>query len=126
MTPRTGSSDGSSRQLRSGDATICRELRVADRAAARMRGLLGTRELAAGSGLWITPCSSIHMLFMRYAIDAVFVDADLQIVRIHHQVRPWRFARGGRRARSVFELPAGTAARHGLQVGDALSVTAPS
>lgn len=101
---------------------VVRHLEVADTMASRMVGLLGRRGIEQGGGLWITPCSSIHMLFMRFAIDVVFLDRDHQVVRVHEDVRPWRFARGGRHAHSVLELPQGTIAFHNVRVGERLQL----
>ncbi len=36
---------------------------------------MGRRTLAPGEGLWLPTDASIHMLFMRFAIDAVFLAA---------------------------------------------------
>lgn len=77
----------------------------ADRWFARSVGLLGTGHLEDGRGLWIRPCSSIHMVGMRYAIDVAFLDAEDRVMAIRH-VRPWRFARVSG-ARSVIEAPPG-------------------
>jgi uncharacterized membrane protein (UPF0127 family) len=90
----------------------------------RMRGLLGRATLTADTGLWITPCPSIHMWFMRFAIDAVFLDDQRQVVRVFEDLRPWRIARGGKFAHSVLELPQGKAAFFNLRVGDRLSIEA--
>ena len=60
------------------------------------------------------------MLFMRFAIDAVFLDRDLRVVRVSSRLRPWVPATGAVRADSVLELPAGTAERTGTQAGDVL------
>jgi uncharacterized membrane protein (UPF0127 family) len=95
----------------------------ADRMWLRMRGLLGRGALAPSEGLWITPCTSIHMLFMRHAIDAVFIDEHLQVVRVHEDLRPWRLARGGKFAHSVLELPPGKAAFFNIRVGDKLAIS---
>ncbi|MCZ4497371.1 MAG: putative secreted protein [Thermoleophilia bacterium] len=95
---------------------------VADRMLARMRGLLGRSGLEQGEGLWILPCPSIHMFFMRFALDIVFLDTDLQVVRVHEDVRPWKMARGGKHAHSVLELRTGTIAFYNLRVGDRLSI----
>lgn len=84
-----------------------------------MRGLLGRRSLAADEGLLIRPAGSIHMLFMRFAIDAVFCDRDLRVVAIRRDLRPWRFA-AAKGARTVVELAAGAASA--LSVGDRLSI----
>lgn len=69
------------------------------------------RRLEPGQGLVIEPCSSIHMMFMRFPIDAIFFDRDHTVTRVARSVRPWRgFAFGGRGARGVVELPPGAAA----------------
>ena len=64
---------------------------------------------------------SIHMFFMRMSLDIVFCDADLRVVRVVHDLRPWRMA-GCRRARYVLEIGPGEAARLGLREGMALRV----
>jgi uncharacterized membrane protein (UPF0127 family) len=60
------------------------------------------------------------MLFMRFAIDAVFLDRDLRVLKVAARLRPWVPAVGALSASSVLELPAGTAERTGTQVGDVL------
>jgi uncharacterized membrane protein (UPF0127 family) len=88
----------------------------------RMRGLLGRGALAPSEGLWISPCNAIHMFFMRFPIDAVFLDEQLQVVRVHEDLRPWRMARGGKFAHSVLELPQGKAAFFNIRVGERLAI----
>lgn len=102
---------------------IASHLVRADRMLARMRGLLWRKELNPNEGLWITPCNSIHMFFMRFSIDAIFVDEHLQIVRVCENLATWRMARGGKYAHSVLELRAGKAAFFNLRVGDRLEIT---
>ena len=113
---------GADRTLRLGSEIVTQHLEVADRMLSRMRGLLGRRSLASDQGLWITPCPSIHMMFMRFPIDAVFLDDDLTVVRVHSDVRPWGMARGGRHAKSVLELPAGKAVSCNISIGDRLTI----
>lgn len=60
------------------------------------------------------------MFFMRFAIDAVFIDRQGRVVRVAPDIPPWRFATAARGARDVLELPAGTALRTGTQAGDEL------
>lgn len=110
--------------LRLGDEVVTPELFKADTMWTRMRGLLGRGGLAPSEGLWIEPCSSIHMFFMRFPIDAVFIDRHHQVVRVHEDLRPWRMARGGKFAHSVLELPQGKAAFYNIRVGDRLSIAA--
>jgi len=75
--------------------------------------------LGEGEGLIIRPCSSIHMMFMRFPIDAVFFDADSRVTRVAKNLRPWTgLAMGGRGAEGVIELPAGAA--DGVEPGHVL------
>jgi len=92
------------------------QVRVAGSFIARGLGLLAGAPLQADEGLLIAPCGSIHTLGMRYAIDVVFLDAAGRVLRICPNVGAGR-ARIGRGARSVLELRAGAAARHGLVPG---------
>jgi len=84
------------------------QVRTADTFLQSFLGLMGKPRLPAGEGLLIKNCSSIHMFFMRFAIDAIFLDADDRIVKIYHGLRPWRIVFGGKGARHVLEVPAGT------------------
>jgi uncharacterized membrane protein (UPF0127 family) len=98
---------------------VCARCTVADRALQRMRGLLGRDRLEPDEGILLRPASSIHMAFMRFPIDAVFLDRELTVLRIVHDLAPWRAA-SRRGAKSVIELPAGTCVRIGLAEGDRL------
>ena len=98
---------------------VCERCVLADTALARMRGLLGRSDLPSGEGILLKPASSVHMAFMRFPIDAVFLDRDLHVVKVAADLRPWRIA-GSRGAKAVLEIPAGEASRRGLTVGDRL------
>lgn len=80
---------------------------------------MGRRDLPTGHGILITPCSSIHMFFMRFPIDVVFLDKEDRAVKIVNAIKPWRTAMGGG-GKKALELPAGTAASTGTQPGDHL------
>jgi len=84
-----------------------------------MKGLLGRDRLERGEGLLLRPASSIHTFFMRFPIDAVWLDRELRVVSVTPDVPPWRTA-AQRGARSVLELPAGEAAALGLEPGERL------
>lgn len=106
--------------VRKEDGTVvCAECAVADSAWARTKGLLGRESLGEDEGLLLRPGGSIHMFFMRFPIDAVFLDRDLRVLRLAADLRPWRMA-SKRGAKSVLELPAGRCARVGLTEGDRL------
>jgi uncharacterized protein len=100
---------------------VCERCLLAETALTRMRGLLGRRDLPSGEGILLKPAPSVHMAFMRFAIDAVFLDRDMRVVKIAADLKPWRAA-GARGAKSCLEIAAGEAARRGLTVGDRLTV----
>ncbi|HTH71657.1 MAG TPA: DUF192 domain-containing protein [Candidatus Saccharimonadales bacterium] len=100
---------------------VCECCLIANRPLSRMRGLLGRRELTAGEGLLLAPAGSIHTHFMRFAIDAVFLDGDSRVVGVRSAMAPWHMARA-RGAKAVLELRAGEAQERGIQVGDVLQV----
>ena len=102
-------------------ALVCERCEVPESSFARMRGLLGRDGLDPGSGMLLDASPSVHMLFMRFAIDVVFLDRERRVVAVRHCLRPWRVA-GARRAVAALELPAGTAAALGLEEGDVLSL----
>lgn len=98
---------------------------MAARPLRRMRGLLGRSGLPEGEGILLRPAGSIHTFFMRFAIDAVFLDRDLVVVGIEPSLGPWRTA-SRRSAKSVVELASGECQRRGIEIGDALAVTSPA
>jgi uncharacterized membrane protein (UPF0127 family) len=100
---------------------LAERCRVASSVRDRMVGLLGTAELGAGQGLLIERTQSIHMFFMRYAIDAVFIDASGRVTKVVANLPPWRVVGWARRARDCVELPAGAAAAARTAAGDRLA-----
>ena len=111
------------------DAVLCASPEIAESFGSRFMGLMGRPSLAPGAGLWLRPASSIHMLFMRFPIDAVFLGrpaADRRarrVVAVRAAMRPWTgvvwWARG---ADGCLELPAGTAAASGTAPGDVVAL----
>ena len=80
---------------------------IAESFAERAKGLIGRRGLAPGTGMLITKCNCIHTFFMRFAIDATFLDKSGRVVKVVKGIRPWRlWVWGGWRAASVLETAA--------------------
>jgi uncharacterized membrane protein (UPF0127 family) len=89
-------------------------------------GLMFRRSLPDGHGMLIDPCNGIHMLFMRFPIDALFLDRFDRVKRIYRRVPPWYgvvWLVWG--AHKVVELPAGSLEPHDLPVGEQLEFARP-
>lgn len=104
------------------DAVVADRVEVASSFWSRGKGLIGRRDLPAGFGLVIKPCGSIHMFFMSIPLDVVHVDRHGRIVKILHEIKPWRSGPIVLRSKWVVELPAGAARTTGTQVGDVIEL----
>jgi|AGTN01.3.fsa_nt_gi Uncharacterized conserved protein len=63
----------------------------------------------------------IHMLFVPFYIDLIYLDQEKRVIDIKHQLRPWiGIAYPKKPARYAIELKSGTAARLELKDGDLL------
>jgi uncharacterized membrane protein (UPF0127 family) len=93
--------------------------------ADRSRGLLGRDSIEDGEGMYFANCASIHMYFMRTALDVVFLDAELRVTRVHRRLRPWTTASGGRRAKHTLELGPGSLPEGRPAIGERLVIAEP-
>lgn len=105
------------------DRHLIEKGKVADSFWTRLRGLIGHDPLEAGEGLMIKPCKSVHMFFMRYPIDVIYVSGSGKVVELAPELQPNRVGPVVREASFVLEVPAGTIARTGTQVGDQVIVS---
>jgi uncharacterized protein len=87
----------------------------------RFKGLMLKKSLLQGSGLLITPCNSIHMFFMRFPIDAIFVDKNNKVVYLVEGLKPWKLSKLILKAHSVIELSEGTIKDSLTTIGDTLA-----
>lgn len=92
----------------------------------RARGLLGHSGLPDGEGLVIHPCRCVHMLGMRFSIDAIYVSATGSVVAVVPNLRPGRIGPYVPQADWVLEVPAGTIGTTGTQKGDLLRLLQPA
>jgi uncharacterized membrane protein (UPF0127 family) len=106
---------------------IAERVEIAASFWARFKGLMGRPPLSAGTGLFLAG-NGIHMFFMRFPIDALFVSAEdgeggRRVVSAHEDLSPWTgmvpLVRG---AAAVIELPAGTIRASETHVGDTVAL----
>ena len=92
----------------------------ADTFASRMVGLLKHKTLNESEGLIITRCNSIHMFFMRFAIDVVFIDKKNKVVALVENIKPNRLSKIFWKASTAIELPVGVISKSNTAVNDLL------
>jgi uncharacterized membrane protein (UPF0127 family) len=118
---------GTARNLDRG-TSLAPRLETAGSFLGKLMGLMGRASLPAGEGLWLPGGNGIHMMFMRFPIDAVFVTkADARGVRrvrsVHRGVKAWigliPLVTG---AHGVLELPIGTIDATRTKVGDRVEI----
>jgi hypothetical protein len=94
----------------------------------KFMGLMGRPSLGTGAGLWLPASNGIHMMFMRFPIDAVFVsrpdgDGVRRVRSVHRGLRAWTglvpLIRG---ADGVLELPVGAIDASRTVVGDRVEI----
>jgi uncharacterized membrane protein (UPF0127 family) len=109
------------------DTVLANRLETGASLWAKFRGLMGRSSLRRNHALWLPDSSGIHMMFMRFPIDAVFLDrpdgeATRRVVAVHRELRPWTglvpFVRSGH---GVLELPAGMIEATSTALGDVIA-----
>jgi uncharacterized protein len=108
---------------RTRNSALATRLTLADTPQTRDRGLLGRDGLAPGEGLWIIPCQAIHMFFMRFSIDLIYIDRQKRVRKVKSNIAPWRISTCFT-AHSVLELPVGIVRESGTRRGDLLEILA--
>ena len=83
----------------------------------RFVGLLATPVLNQNEGLLLSPCSSVHTMWMRYSLDLIFMDKQGRVLKCVENVRPFRTA-SAKWAHYTLELPTGTIDSAGVVVGN--------
>ena len=96
------------------------EIFIADSFFTRLAGLMFRKPLPVATGLLLAPCNSVHMCFMRFAIDVVYLDKEFNIIKVVKNLRPWIGISMCGRAWATLELNAGVAEQFGIEVGKKL------
>ena len=110
---------------------LCEKLEDAGGLGGQSRGLLGRDGLEPGAGMRFensrfTPMMWMHMFFMRFAIDIVFLDRAGRVLKVDRNLKPWRVSSIVFGARIALELPAGASAASATERGDQIKFEALS
>ena len=118
--------------VRSSNGTLLWRAQSADSWFARLKGLIGRQSLATNEALYLPGTNGVHMLFMRFAIDCLFLgsarpDGTREVVAVHENLNPWTgivwWVRG---ARGALEVAAGSVRAVGLRRGDLVRLESAS
>ena len=101
---------------------MAERVEIADTFLSRLKGLLGKKGLEPKTGLILRPCSSIHTFFMRFPIDAAFVDSQNRIIKAYHALPAWRSSGMFFNSSLCIELPAGTLHTAHTKAGDYIQI----
>lgn len=108
-------------KLMNRDGVLVENCYVAQKLLARMRGLLGSTELKSEEALWLSPCQQVHMWFMKFPIDVVFISHDGSIVGME-SLKPWRISKFYWKAHAAIEIAAGSLQKWNLKTEDQFEV----
>lgn len=95
---------------------LCEQLEIADTFLKRFLGLITKPCPKMGQGLIFFKCNAIHMFFMRYPIDVLFLDMNGCVLKIVDTLMPWGIASCSK-ASTVIELSPGFCKQKGLMLG---------
>lgn len=82
------------------------QLEIANTFFRRFVGLQFRSALPSHSGIWISPCSSIHTCFVRFPIDVWMLDRNGIVLYSKRSVHPWRIVVAPRGTHSIVETMA--------------------
>ncbi len=103
--------------LAKGERHISITVEIADTWWGRFKGLMMRKKLPEGRGLFLEKTNSIHMCFMRFAIDAIYFDGQGNVVKVVNHLHPWLGLSACLKAKGCLEMRSGEAKRLGVVVG---------
>ena len=104
------------------NTTIATRAIVAEDFLSRLCGLIPRKSLLDGEALVIPGCKSIHMFFMKFSIDAIFIDGKNRVVGTVSDLKPFCLSSVFWKASSVVEVKTGTIAYSKTSCGDVIEL----
>lgn len=104
------------------NTVIANDVKIAKSFFTRFKGLLGRKSLGKDEALILTNCNSIHMFFMRFSIDLIFVDKKNCVVELIKNIKPWAITPIYHKANFAIELSLGAIENSHTQLGDKLQI----
>lgn len=113
-------------QLKKNGAVITANAEIADSFFRRFMGLMFRKSIPEDYALCIMPCNQIHMLNMRFAIDAVYLDSEGKVIKVDGNVQPGKICKTVREAKCVIEINASAAEKFGIRTDDVIEIVRDS
>ena len=98
---------------------ICEDLKVCRSFWDRSLGLLNPRN---PRNLMLNTRFGIHTFFLKHNTDIVILNDKKQVVKLRHNLKPWRMFFWDPSYSSVLELEAGSILKFRVAIGDTLSM----
>lgn len=96
---------------------LVEDVKIANTFTKRLVGLLGKNKIEDNEALLLSNCSSIHCLFMKFTIDAVYLSKDMEVL-YKETIKPWKIGKIVKKTSHILELHEGLA--HNIKEGDIL------
>lgn len=100
------------------DIVIGEKIELADTFLTRLKGLLGKEKLEEGQGIILAPCSAVHCLGMKFAIDVIFLNENKEVINIIENIQPGANGAKEKKAHFVLEVAMGVVGQKSIQIGD--------
>jgi uncharacterized protein len=101
------------------DKVLWKTANIAQYPWERMKGLLGKTSISNDELLILPKTNSIHMFFMKFPIDVVFLDRSKQVRKVVHSLRQGHIS-GCLKAFYALEMNTGCADKHQIMCGQYL------
>jgi len=105
---------------------LANKVELADTFWRRFRGLMLRRNFRRGQALLFKLLKpgrhGVHMFFVMFPIDLLYLDSSFSVIDMRQALRPWQVHRPGVEASYIVELPAGTISRARIKLGHKLTL----
>lgn len=105
---------------------LANRVEFADTFWRRFRGLMLRRNFRRGQALLFKLAKpgryGVHMFFVRFSIDLLYLNSNFSVVEVRSALAPWRIYRPKVKASYIIELPSSTISRTSTKLGHKLAL----
>ena len=86
-------------------------------------GLIGRKPISSREGLLLPRCRCIHMCFMRFPIDVIFIDRQNMVVGLVKEIKPFHISPYFSKAQTAIEIAAGRIVQSKTEIADKITIS---